>query len=145
MNNKELQAAKQTNAVLRAQLWLRNEEAIGRLSENDKRRADRVGRLTNDEYLFPEATLRTRILFTQLGTRQAAFWTLATQRAKSYMLREIAQQTKGIPFFDYTGGERWNVYALEGDEPTLLGTLDLGGFATLPELRAAWEVTGGAQ
>lgn len=77
-------ASKAVRELERAELWQHTEAAIAKLSVNDKVRADRIGRQTNDEYLCPQRTLAPRILFQSLATRQAAFWMLAMKRAEHY-------------------------------------------------------------
>lgn len=88
MNKLTQLATKAARTLERAELWRLTEAAIEKLSANDKVRADRIGRQTNDDYAYPTHTLHTRILFHKLASRQAAFWMLAMQRAEHYEVLE---------------------------------------------------------
>lgn len=131
-------ASEAAKALDCAELYRKTERAAELLSVHDRQRAERIGRQVNDKHAFPVAVLRSRQIFCELGSRQAAFWWLAAHRARHHMLAEEFVANGLRPVFEHVGNGVWGMVTFgKDDELETWGQLPApsGQWASLPELR----------
>lgn len=139
-------ATKAAASLERAELWRKTEQDVIELPLRLIERAQRLGRMLNDEYFAPTSKPRAQALMHPFGSHLTAFWCCVTHFAHMAELTETAHGWDTC--FVYRGKETWEVFKVCVQtrcehQWSKVATLELSGFATHTELCSAYAEHGG--